>query len=268
MKILVVCQYYYPENFQVTPICEQLVCDGYNVTVLTGLPNYPTGNVPEEYKKSHRDEMINGVHVIRCFEIGRRKGALPLALNYISFWISSLKAIDKLPDNYDLVFVYQLSPIMMGLAGRKYSKKYQVPMFLYCCDLWPESLKIYIRSEKNLIFRIFKNISKTVYTSSEKIAVQSISFISYLKETHGISEDKMVYIPAFADDTYLSEDFYSDNGRIDFVFLGNLGIAQDLFSVLKAIQKIKDVPGFSVHFVGDGCTAYSYVLCGNAEIYS
>ena len=72
-KILVVCQHYYPENFQITPICEQLVKDGYDVTILTGLPNYPTGIVPDEYKKGHRDEIINGVHVVRGYEIGRRK---------------------------------------------------------------------------------------------------------------------------------------------------------------------------------------------------
>ena len=70
-KILVVCQYYYPENFQVTPICEQLVQDGYDVTVLTGLPNYPSGIIPEEYRGGHRDEMVNGVHVLRCYEIPR-----------------------------------------------------------------------------------------------------------------------------------------------------------------------------------------------------
>ena len=73
MKILVVCQYYFPENFQITPICEQLVADGHEVTVVTGLPNYPTGIIPEEYKKGHRDEKVNGVHVIRCHEVGRKK---------------------------------------------------------------------------------------------------------------------------------------------------------------------------------------------------
>ena len=51
MKILVVCQYYYPENFQITPICEELASKGNEVTVLTGLPNYPIGIVPNEYKK-------------------------------------------------------------------------------------------------------------------------------------------------------------------------------------------------------------------------
>ena len=73
MKLLVVCQYYYPENFQITPICEHLAKEGDSVTVLTGLPNYPTGIIPDEYKKGRRDEFINGVHVIRCNEIGRKK---------------------------------------------------------------------------------------------------------------------------------------------------------------------------------------------------
>ena len=85
MKLLVICQYYCPENFQITPICEQLARDGYDVTVLTGLPNYPTGVIPPEYRTGHRDEVINGVRVIRCHEIGRKKGVPFLALNYLSY---------------------------------------------------------------------------------------------------------------------------------------------------------------------------------------
>lgn len=252
MKTLVVCQYYYPENFQITPICEQLAQDGYEVTVLTGLPNYPTGIVPEEYKKGHRDEIINGVHVIRCFEVGRKRGALHLAINYLSFLFSALKKVKELPDNFDLVFVYQLSPVLMGLPGRAYAKKHGKPLFLYCCDLWPESLKMYVRNESNPIFKAVKYISKKVYSACNLIAGQSSSFLPYLKETHNIPEEKLIYLPAFADEAYLKEDFSSDNGVTDFVFLGNLGIAQDLISVLKAVEQIKDVPDFKVHFVGDG----------------
>lgn len=83
MKILVVCQYYYPENFQITPICEELASKGNEVTVLTGLPNYPIGIVPNEYKKGKRDEYINNVHVIRCYEVGRKSGIFYLALNCV-----------------------------------------------------------------------------------------------------------------------------------------------------------------------------------------
>lgn len=252
MKILTFCQYYYPENFQITPICEQLVSDGHDVTVVTGLPNYPTGVIPEEYKKGHRDEVINGVRVIRCHEIGRKKGALRLALNYFSYVHSSSRMVEKLSGDYDVIFVYQLSPVLMALPALKYKKKHNIPLFLYCCDIWPESMKVYVHSEKNIAFRWAKKISKKIYMSADKIACQSTSFLPYLMTTHNILPDKMIYIPAFADETYLTQDFTTEGDMVDFVFLGNLGIAQNLLSVLQAIEKIKEIPGFKVHFVGDG----------------
>ncbi len=251
-KILVVCQHYYPENFQITPICEQLIEDGYDVTVLTGLPNYPMGIVPDEYKKGHRDEIINGVHVVRGYEIGRRKGPLWLAINYASFTISFLHKVNKLADEFDMVLVYQLSPVLMALPGIKYANKHKVPLMIYCCDLWPESMKMYIKNEKNILFRIMKRMSQKVYSRADVLAVQSKSFIDYMEQTHGIKRDRMIYMPAFADETYLETDFASDNGVVDFVFLGNLGIAQNLIAVLEAVNIIKDIPDFKVHFVGDG----------------
>ena len=240
-KILVVCQHYYPENFQITPICEQLVKDGYDVTILTGLPNYPTGIVPDEYKKGHRDEIINGVHVVRGYEIGRRKGPLWLAINYVSFTLSFLHKVNVLSGDFDIVLVYQLSPVLMALPGIKYANKHKVPLMIYCCDLWPESMKMYIKNEKNILFRIMKRMSQKVYSRADVLAVQSKSFIDYMEQTHGIKRDKMIYMPAFADETYLETDFTSDDNLVDFVFLGNLGIAQNLISVLEAVNKIKAV---------------------------
>ena len=253
MKILAVCQHYYPENFQITPICEQLVQDGHEVTVLTGLPNYPKGEVPQEYKKGHREETVHGVHIIRCFEIGRKIGVFHLAVNYASFCLSSLWKAGRLKERYDIVLSYQLSPVLMALPARKYAKKHRVPLFLYCCDLWPESLKVYIKSEKNPLFRVMKRVSRRLYCSCDRIAVQSVSFLSYLHWTHGVPQERMFYLPAFADEAYLNMDLAAeDNGTTDFVFLGNLGIAQDLTTVMHAIEKIKAVPDFKVHFVGDG----------------
>lgn len=253
MNILVVCQYYYPENFQINPICDQLIKDGHKVTVLTGLPNYPTGIVPKEYRHGRRrDEILNGVHVIRCNEIGRKHGPVFLALNYLSFIISASIKIKKLKDSFDVVFVYQLSPVLMGIPAIKYSKKYNKPLFLYCLDLWPESLKMYIKSETNPLFKYIKKISNSIYKSCDLIAVQSTSFIDYFTEYHGIEKQKIMYIPAFADEAYLKQDFETTDDCIDFVFLGNLGKAQNLLSILEAVELIKDVQNFKVHFVGDG----------------
>ncbi len=254
MKILVVCQYYYPENFQITPICEELVQRGHEVTVLTGLPNYPTGVIPEEYKKGHRDEFVKGVHVLRCREHGRKSGVFHLALNYVSFYLSANRAIRKIKEQFDLVFVYQLSPVFMGIPALRYAKKSKKPLLVYCCDLWPESLKVYIHNEKNPVFRYCKRISQQFYNSADSIIAQSQSFIPYLVDTHGISENKICYIPAFSDDDYLSENFNTSNEIVNFMFLGNLGVAQDLINVLRAVELIKDQASFKIHFVGDGST--------------
>ena len=105
MKILVVCQYYHPEPFRIHEVCEELVSRGHDVTVLTGLPNYPMGIIPEEYKgKEHRNEVVKGVHIIRAKERPRTEGKVGLAANYVSFvFFGSLKALTMKKD-FDVIF--------------------------------------------------------------------------------------------------------------------------------------------------------------------
>ena len=140
MKILVVCQYYSPEPFRISDICEEMVKRGHDVTVITGIPNYPEGVIYKGYENGQkREENINGVKVHRCFTIPRKNGALYRILNYFSFSISSTlfarkcKTSDGLP--FDVVFVNQLSPVMMACAGITYGKKFKKPLFLFTtCD--------------------------------------------------------------------------------------------------------------------------------------
>lgn len=251
-KILVVCQHYYPENFQITDICESLSNNGYEITALVGLPNYPEGYVLKEYKNNkNRIQEINGVHIIRCNEIGRRKNKLFLALNYLSFWVSSLLKIKTLDDDYDLVIGYETSPITMVDAGRKYAKKHKIPFYLFCVDIWPECLKVYIKSESNLIYRFFKKISKDIYYSADKVFCTSMSFIEYLEETHHIEENKLKYIPQFGDDKLLNLDLTPINNNItDLVFMGNIGQEQNLDNIIHSLKDIDN--NYIFHIVGDG----------------
>ena len=141
MKILVICQYYSPEPFRHSDICEELVKRGHEVTVVTGLPNYPMGKIYDGFRHGKkRDEQINGVKIHRCFIIGRRHGAIFRFLNYYSYAISSHFYVKHLKDDFDVVFVNQLSPVMMAKAGITYKKKHNKKLVLYCLDLWPESL--------------------------------------------------------------------------------------------------------------------------------
>lgn len=89
-KILVICQYYKPEPFRISDICEEMVRRGHEVHVVTGYPNYPEGILYDGYGKGkHIDEIIEGVHVHRCFTIPRETGSVKRLMNYYSYAASS-----------------------------------------------------------------------------------------------------------------------------------------------------------------------------------
>ena len=86
MNILIVSQYFWPENFRVNDLTQELVQRGHTVTVLTGIPNYPTGTVFEEYRKSPKAfEYYGGARVFRVPMLARGNGAVRLFFNYLSF---------------------------------------------------------------------------------------------------------------------------------------------------------------------------------------
>mgnify|MGYP000353078423 CR=1 FL=1 len=258
MKILVVCQYYYPEPFRIADICEMLAYRGHNVTVLTGLPNYPEGKVHHEYcKNKKRNETINGVKVLRTFEIGRGKSHFKLFLSYLSFTISaSLKAL-FLKNEYDVVFVNQLSPVLMAIPAIIYKKKNKKKILLYCLDLWPESLAIGGIKKGSLIYNLFLVVSKMIYKSVDKIAVASSMFKEYFKNTLDISPDNIEHIPQYAEDLFLVNEVKNTNKNeinrnFNFMFAGNVGEFQSVETIISAARELQDRNNYIFHIIGDG----------------
>lgn len=226
---------------------------GHAVTVLTGLPNYPQGVVPGEYRFfKKRKETVNGVKVLRCFEIGRRNGAAFLMLNYASFALSaSLKTL-FMREKYDLVFSYQLSPITMALPAVIYKKKKKVPMLLYCLDLWPASA-LTVVGEGSPIYKGAQVLSKAIYAQADRIAVTSKPFIDYLQSVCSVPAEKLCYIPQHANGVLLREDLTAEaDEKKTFLFAGNLGKAQSLETVIEAAALLKDRTDWQVLLVGSG----------------
>lgn len=252
MKILVISQFYYPEQFRINDICEELVKKGCEVTVLTGLPNYPEGRVNKEYKFfRNRKENINGVNVIRTFEIGRRKGRIFRILNYISYMCSgSLKAL-LLKGQFDLIYVYQLSPITLAIPAIAYKKRHKnKKIHLYCLDLWPESLLIDNFKKDSITYKIIKKISKWVYSKCDYIYVTSKGFKNYFKEELGLNKN-IKYLPQYAEEKYKKSE-YKINKISNFVFTGNIGKAQSIETIVRAANELKDRNDILIHIVGDG----------------
>ena len=204
-KILVICQYYKPEPFRISDICEEMVRRGHEVHVVTGYPNYPEGVLYDGYGKGkHIDEVINGVRVHRCYTIPRKTGTVNRMLNYYSYAISSVayvlskKCIASDGKSFDTVFCNQLSPVMMAYAAVAYKRKYKVPAIMYCLDLWPESLIAGGIERKSFVYKYFHFVSKNIYKRMDKILITSRMFADYLKKEFGIDKERTRYLPQYA----------------------------------------------------------------------
>ena len=265
-KILVVCQYYFPEPFRLTDYCEQLVKDGYEVTVLTGIPNYPEGITYKGYEKGkRRDEVVNGVYVHRCFTIPRKTGPIFRLLNYLSYSASSSIAIEMNKvkpvsgGEFDIVLVNQLSPVMMAQAGITYKKIHHKKLVLYCLDLWPDSLTAGGISKNSKIYKLFFNVSKRIYKSADLVLVTSQSFTEYLSKNFLIDQKRVKYLPQFAEGIFndvknadLPDELKKYFGKTNFVFAGNIGEIQSVETIVKAAEQLQNQENIHFHIVGSG----------------
>ena len=257
MKILVICQHYWPEPYYLSDVCEELVKRGHTVHVITDVPNYPMGLIYEDYKhRKNRKQEHNGVQITRTFTIGRRNNAIFRLLNYYSYSLSSTFYARHLPGDYDVVFANQTSPIMMTRAATAYSRKWGKRCIMYCMDVWPACLAAGGLQPSSKIYRIFRKISKKLYDRADKILISSQMFKDYLKTEHSIPENRIEYFPQYASSQFDKLLLKKEKDTIDFVFAGNIGAAQRLDIILQAAKLLqketKEEKPLRWHIVGDG----------------
>lgn len=254
MKILLVCQHYYPEPFRVTRIAENLVKDGNEVTVLTGIPNYPEGQYYPGYsKKENREQTINGVHIIRAFEHPRKKGVLHRVWNYYSFPFHGSRIAKKLKERFDCILTIGLSPIMMARPAIAYKKKRGTPILMYEMDLWPESLLAGGIKKGSFIYNHYKKVSAKIYSQMDRILVTSEAHIEYIESLIGKKDGRIAWLPQFADDAVGERPSKkSSDGPTTFLFAGNIGKAQSCITILEAAKKWRDSNKARFLFVGSG----------------
>lgn len=261
MKILLVTQYFFPENFKGNDIAFEMQKRGHDVTVLTGIPNYPQGKFFEGYgflKK--RRENINGVNVIRTLLFPRGNSrAIPLMLNYFSwaFFASIYSIYLGFFKKYDSIIVQQLSPVMMGIPAIVVKKIQKTPVYFWVLDLWPESLKSAGGINNKKILSFFEKIVKFLYKNSDKILISSKGFKTSILEK-GNFEDKIIYFPNWSEDSITKKTIQNNNlpklpVGFNILFAGNIGVAQDLENVINAMEIISKTPK-RINFIilGDG----------------
>ena len=260
MKILIISQYYFPEQFQINEIAPELVKRGHDVTVLCGIPNYPKGVVFDGYENEERVKdrereyfEKTGVRVIHVEQVPRGKNPISLIRNYISFARNSRKSVRILEKDFDAVLGYQLSPITSMYAALEYKKQTGAPVMYYTLDLWPVSAEAMLKSKKNPAYHWVKRISRKLYLGADRVVVTSRPFVDYLQKEIGYPVERMSYLPQHANMGMIDDDLSAeDNGVADFMFAGNLGKGQRLDVIIKAARILGNRKDYMIHLVGDG----------------
>lgn len=254
--ILVISQYFYPEQFRVNDICQEWVKRGYKVTVVTGIPNYPQGEFYDGYEQK-RTETWEGIDIIRLPIKPRKTGVINLSKNYLSFVTAGWKWVHTTRVKADEVFIYEVSPMTQALVGVWYAKKRKIKCSLYVTDLWPENVEIVLGIHNKVFLGLIGAMVDYIYKRCDYIFTSSISFVNKIKE-RGIEKSKIIFWPQYAEEFYSRCDRkealeIADDGYLNLTFAGNLGTAQGLDVLVEAAKLLKE-KGIFVHFnmIGNG----------------
>lgn len=259
LKVLIVSQYFWPEDFRLNELAEGLVERGHSVTVLTGLPNYPKGKVFSGYGfRGPWTETHNNIRILRAPLIARGQNSkLRLVLNYFSFSVAAcIVALLRVKERYDAVFVYQISPVTVGFPGIVAARRAKAPVFLWVLDPWPESL-----SASGMINSPFANkvagwLARMVYAGSDVIMGTSKGFKQSICRVAG-KDREMKWFPQW-------EDLHKTTSEIDrggipslpsgfkVMFTGNVGSSQDFETIVGAATLLKDRKDIQFVIIGEG----------------
>lgn len=255
MKILIVTQYFYPETFRVNSLCAELVKRGHDVTVLTGFPQYPQGKIYDGYgfNKEYEHEW-NGAKIERLKVLPRGKTPIGLLLNCITFVREGKKWVKNCTEKFDAVYVFEVSPVTVGLPAAEYKEKFGTPVFFNVQDLWPENVEVVLGIHNKLVINVINKIVDKIYSASDKILCSSNGFVENIK-ARGVPAEKLVFWPQFCDEPNFTNaekpEIYCDDD-FKIVFAGNIGEAQGLDLLLETAKRLKNRNNIKFYIVGDG----------------
>lgn len=260
MRVLIVSQYFWPENFRINSVAVSLCQRGVEVDVLTALPNYPSGKFFSGYKFfGPFIETFEGVNIMRSPIIPRGSGSsIGLMCNYLSFIFLGLifGLIHTRNKKYDVIFINGLSPILSAIPAIFLAKIKSVPTVLWVQDLWPESLSATGHIGNKKILNIVGMVVRWIYRNINLILVQSKGFIGSVKNYSPSSIIK--YYPNSVEISH-KNDLQNINLKLEgfdckfpVLFTGNLGAAQDLQTILQMAIRLQPYEEIKIIIVGDG----------------
>ncbi len=260
MNVLITSQYYWPESFRINEVVESLRRVGCHITVLTGQPNYPQGEMFAGYSAAGfgAQQHEAGYSVFRVPLVPRgRGGALGLVANYLSFVFSASLLGPWLlrKQRFDVIFVYAPSPIIQAIPAVWLAFIKRAKLVTWVQDLWPQSLEAtgFVRNRR--VLAMMAVLVRWIYRRNDLLLVQSQAFIPPVKVMAG--KTPVLYHPnpgelAFSQAQPPGPPALVLEPGFNVVFAGNLGTVQALGTVLDAAELLRPHAGVRMVLVGSG----------------
>lgn len=273
MKILFLTDNFPPESnapaSRTYAHCKEWVRQGMEVTVITGVPNFPKGKVFAGYKNRWRqEEEMEGMRVIRVWTyIAANEGFFKRTLDFISFMISSFWVGLFIKTD---VIVATSPQFFTAVSGRWLSFWKREKWVMEVRDIWPESIKAVGAMKGNLIIQYFEFLERRMYQSATKIVTVTDAFKSQLISKHNIIPQKIgvfkngvdssLFQPKGKDLQILEE--LRLQGKFIIGYIGTHGMAHKLDFILESAKEILDN---EIHFLFLGTGAEKEYLLKKKE---
>lgn len=275
MRIAILTQYFLPEmgapQARLSELALRLQRRGHEVTIITAMPNYPTGKVFDEYRRRvFCKERVNDLKVIRCPIIPTKSTNLIIRLvSYMSFVVTSLFMGTWSVGKRDILIV-ESPPLFLGLSGIPMSRLTRSKMVLMVSDIWPD---VAIRmgdiiSDKQA--KILEKLEGFIYRRSACVAVTNPGAVEQIKSrfpqvhcgviSNGV--DTNLFKPDFRSES-IRKEFGIQPGQFAAAYCGLHGMFQGLEVVIEAAELLSDNSNIRFIMIGDGPTKES--LMANAE---
>lgn len=260
MRLLIVTQYFWPENFRINDLAQGLAGLGHRVTVLTGKPNYPEGRLFPGYGLLGRSRESYGAVEVRRVPLLLRGagGGVRLALNYLSFVLSaSLLGPLRCRGEYDLILVYEPSPVTVGIPARVLKHAKRAPLLFWVQDLWPETLSATGAVRSTLLLGLVERLVRWIYRGCDRVLVQSEAFVEPVSRL-GVEAPRILYFPNSAEELYRPEppsggqEFTALPAGFRVMFAGNIGAAQSFATILAAAERLRAHQDIHWLILGEG----------------
>lgn len=257
LRVLVLTQYYWPETFLINEVVDDLRKLGCEVTVLTGQPNYPDGNIFSNFRAwgVGRERHLHGYDIYRVPVVPRRKGGFFRAFNYASFIISAglIGPLLIRRREHDVVFVYAVSPILQALPAILVSRLKRAALVVWVQDLWPDTLRSAGGITNQRVLDAVAKVTRFIYRRCDLLLAQSNGFVPRIRDIAQSDVPIVVHPnPGPSPDAVIPVDRPLEmTSGFNIVFAGNFGTAQSMGTILDAAELVED-PECRFVLVGSG----------------